>query len=105
MRKVNEIIAFYELGDFIDKPIGMYSSGMVARLGFSVVAHLDPEILLIDEILAVGDIEFQKKCVDKLMDFKKKGITMVFVSHSLDSVKMICDRTLWIENHVTRNVG
>jgi lipopolysaccharide transport system ATP-binding protein len=105
MRKVNEIIAFSELGDFIDQPIRMYSSGMLARLGFSVVAHLDPEILLIDEILAVGDIEFQKKCVDKLMDFKKKGITMVFVSHSLDSVKMICDRTLWIENHVTRMLG
>jgi len=105
LRKIDEIIAFSELGDFIDQPIRMYSSGMLARLGFSVVVHLDPEILLLDEILAVGDIEFQKKCVDKMMDFKKKGITMVFVSHSLDSVKMMCDRTLWIEDHAIRLLG
>ncbi len=105
LRKVNEIIAFSELGDFIDQPIRMYSSGMLARLGFSVVSHLDPEILLIDEILAVGDIEFQKKCIDKMMDFKKKGVTMVLVSHFLDSIKMMCDKTLWIENHVIRMLG
>lgn len=105
LRKVNEIIAFSELGDFIDQPIRMYSSGMLARLGFSVVSHLYPEILLIDEILAVGDIEFQKKCIDKMMDFKKKGVTMVLVSHFLDSIKMMCDKTLWIENHVIRMLG
>lgn len=105
MRKINEIIEFSELGDFADQPIRIYSSGMLARLGFSVVAHLDPEILLIDEILAVGDKEFQKKCIDKMMDFKRGGITMVFVSHSLESVKMICDKVMWIENHVIQLWG
>lgn len=105
MRKINEIIEFSELGGFADQPIRMYSSGMLARLGFSVVAHLDPEILLIDEILAVGDMEFQKKCIDKMMDFKRRGITMVFVSHSLESVKMMCDKVMWIENHVIKVLG
>ena len=105
MRKINDIIEFSELGDFADQPIRIYSSGMLARLGFSVVAHLDPEILLIDEILAVGDMEFQKKCIDKMMDFKRRGITMVFVSHSLESVKMLCDKVMWIENHVIQLLG
>ena len=105
MRKINDIIEFSELGDFADQPIRIYSSGMLARLGFSVVAHLDPEILLIDEILAVGDKEFQKKCIDKMMDFKRRVITMVFVSHTLESVKMICDKVMWIENHVIQLMG
>ncbi len=106
LRKMDEIIVFSELRDFIDQPIRVYSSGMLARLGFSVVAHLDPEILLIDEVLAVGDMEFQKKCIDKMMmGFKKSRVTMVFVSHSMADIERICDRVLWIENHNIKLVG
>jgi lipopolysaccharide transport system ATP-binding protein len=105
VRKMNEIIEFSELGDFIDQPIRVYSSGMLARLGFSVVAHLDPDILLIDEILAVGDMEFQKKCIDKMMGFKRSGVTIVFVSHAMANVEMICDRVLWVENHTVKILG
>ena len=103
--KVDEIVDFSELGDFIDRPIRMYSSGMMARLGFSVVAHLDPEILLIDEVLGVGDIRFQKKCLDKMMTFKDSGVTMVIVTHSVASVINICDRAMWIEDHRVKMIG
>ncbi len=105
LKKMDEIIEFSELGDFITQPIRVYSSGMLARLGFSIVAHLDPEILLIDEVLAVGDNEFQKKCLDKMMGFKKGGVTMVFVSHSMEDVKKICDRVMWFEEHKIKMVG
>jgi lipopolysaccharide transport system ATP-binding protein len=105
MGKLDEIIDFSELGDFIDQPIRVYSSGMLARLGFSVVSSLDPEILLIDEILAVGDIDFQKKCLDRMMHFKNSGVTIVYVSHGMDSVNMICGRALWIEDHRGRMLG
>jgi lipopolysaccharide transport system ATP-binding protein len=103
--KETEIIEFSELGEFINQPIRVYSSGMLARLGFSVVACLEPELLLIDEILAVGDMEFQKKCLDKMLAFKQKGVTMIFVSHSMEDVKRICDRALWIENHMLKQIG
>lgn len=105
VKRLDEIIEFSELGEFIDQPIRVYSSGMLARLGFSVVAHLDPEILLIDEILAVGDLEFQKKCIDKMMGFKRSGVTIVFVSHAMDNVEMLCDRVIWIDNHSIRKTG
>jgi lipopolysaccharide transport system ATP-binding protein len=104
-KKLDEIIEFSELAEFIDQPIRVFSSGMLARLGFSVVAHLDPEILLIDEILVVGDMEFQKKCIDKMMGFKKCGVTIVFVSHSMSDVKRICDRVAWIDDHTIKIVG
>ena len=104
-RKMDEIIEFSELRDFINQPIRTYSSGMLARLGFSVITHLDPEILLIDEILAVGDMEFQKKCFDKMEGFKKSGVTMVLVSHSKADIEMICDRVMWIENHTVEMLG
>ncbi len=100
-----EIIEFSELGEFIDQPIRMYSSGMLSRLGFSVVAHLEPEILLIDEILAVGDIQFQEKCKKKIQEFKKNGVTIILVSHSIGDVRALCDRVIWIENHIVRNDG
>jgi len=103
--KLDRIIDFSELGNFIDQPIRVYSSGMLARLGFSVIAHLDPEILLIDEVLAVGDMSFQEKCREKMMGFKKKGLTIVFVSHSLADIEMICDRAIWIEDHSVRAEG
>ncbi len=105
LRKMEEIIEFSGLGDFIDQPLRTYSSGMIMRLGFSVVASLDPEILLIDEVLAVGDMEFQKKCVDKMKGFKENGVTIVFVSHGLNDVLAICDRVVWIENHQVRMIG
>jgi len=105
LKKLDEIIEFSELEEFIDQPIRVYSSGMLARLGFSVVAHLDPDILLIDEILAVGDMEFQKKCIDKMTGFKKKGVTIIFVSHSMPDVKRICDRVAWIDSHTIKMIG
>jgi len=103
--KMDEIIEFSELGQFIDQPIRTYSSGMLARLGFSVAAHLDPDILLIDEVLAIGDLEFQKKCGAKMVDFKKRGVTMVLVSHATREVEKICDRAAWIEDHAIRMLG
>jgi len=105
LRKLDEIIEFSGLEEFIDQPIRVYSTGMLARLGFSVVAHLDPAILLIDEILAVGDLEFQKKCIEKMTSFKKKGVTIIFVSHSMPDVKRICDRVAWIDNHTIKMIG
>ena len=81
------------------------STGTHARLGFFVVAHLNPEILLIDEILVVGDMEFQKKCISKMSNFKRSGGTRVFVSHSMQDVKMICDRVVWIEYHSVKMIG
>lgn len=103
--KLQEIIEFSELQQFIDVPIRTYSSGMLARLAFSVVAHLDPEILLIDEVLGVGDLGFQKKCLEKILEFKKKGVTIVLVTHSVEEVKKVCDRTIWIDNHKVRMDG
>ncbi|MBI4641033.1 MAG: ABC transporter ATP-binding protein [Candidatus Tectomicrobia bacterium] len=104
-KKMDEIMEFSELGDFIDQPVRVYSSGMLARLGFSVIAHLDPEIFLIDEILAVGDMEFQKKCLEKMMSFKKSRVTMIFVSHSIEDIVRICDRAMWIDNHTVKMIG
>jgi len=105
LKKMDDIIAFSEIKEFIDQPVRVYSSGMLARLGFSIVANLDPEILLIDEVLAVGDIDFQKKCLDRMLEFKRKGVTMVFVSHSMPYVEKICDRIMWIDNHSIKMIG
>lgn len=104
-QKMEEIIEFSEIGDFVNRPVRVYSSGMMARIGFSVVAHLDPEILLIDEVLGVGDIRFQKKCLDKMMSFKQSGVTMLLVTHSVASVINICDRAMWIEDHRVQMMG
>jgi lipopolysaccharide transport system ATP-binding protein len=103
--KMDEIIEFSELGEFIDRPIRTYSSGMMTRLGFSVVAHLDPEILLIDEVLGVGDIKFQKKCQQKMLTFKEGQVTMVLVTHSIGSIVDLCDRAMWIQNHTVKMIG
>lgn len=94
--RLNEIISFSELEEFIDNPVRTYSSGMYMRLAFSIAINVDADILLIDEILAVGDQHFQEKCHNKLMELKKNGKTIVMVSHSLDSVKQLCDRAIWI---------
>lgn len=95
-KRINEIIEFSELGEFIDNPIRTYSSGMYMRLAFSVAINVDAEILLIDEILAVGDQHFQTKCYNKLKELKASGKTIVIVTHSLDVVKDLCNRAVWI---------
>jgi ABC-type polysaccharide/polyol phosphate transport system ATPase subunit len=95
--RIGEIIEFTELGSFIDQPVRVYSSGMVMRLGFSVATAIDPEILIIDEILAVGDLHFQKKCIDRIFDFRRRGRTIIFCSHSMYDVRTICDEVLWIK--------
>ncbi len=97
-KRLAEIIDFSELGGFIDNPIRTYSSGMYMRLAFSVAINVDADILLIDEILAVGDQHFQEKCFQKLRDLKEEGKTIVIVTHSLESIRDLCDRGLWI-NH------
>ena len=97
-KRVNDIIEFSELGEYIDNPIRTYSSGMYMRLAFSVAINVDADILLIDEILAVGDQHFQDKCLNKMLELKKQGKTMVFVSHSVSSVKFLCDRAVWLNN-------
>ena len=96
--KVEEIIEFSELGKFIDQPMRTYSSGMVMRLGFSVATAIDPDVLIIDEILAVGDLHFQKRCVDKIVSFKSAGKTILFCSHSMFHVEEICERAIWIRD-------
>lgn len=98
LSKLDEIVAFSELEAFLDQPTRTYSSGMLARLGFSVAAHLAPEILLIDEILAVGDLRFQAKCLEKLDQFKKRQVTIVLVSHSLGQVRDFCERVIWLKD-------
>jgi lipopolysaccharide transport system ATP-binding protein len=95
--KIDSIIEFSELEKFIDQPIRTYSSGMLARLGFSVAVHCEPDILLLDEVLSVGDQDFQKKCIEKMLGFKRSGKTIIFVSHSAQQVEEICDRVIWIE--------
>lgn len=103
--RYNDIVQFSELGDFIEKPIRIYSSGMVMRLGFSVAVSMDPEVLIIDEILAVGDQHFQKKCIDKIHSFKNRGRTILFCSHSLYHVRQICDRVVWIKDGMVEMDG
>jgi len=94
--RLNDIIEFSELGEFIDTPVRTYSSGMYMRLAFSVAINVDADILLIDEILAVGDQRFQEKCFNKLTELKNSGKTIVIVSHDLESIKKLCDRGIWI---------
>jgi lipopolysaccharide transport system ATP-binding protein len=96
-RKFDEIIAFAEIDQFIDTPVKHYSSGMHLRLGFAVAAHLEPEILIVDEVLAVGDASFQKKCLGKMGDVAGDGRTVLFVSHNLDAVQRLCSRCLFLE--------
>ncbi len=98
--KEERIIEFAELGDFIDSPIKQYSSGMLMRLGFSIATEVDPQILLIDEILAVGDADFQAKCAQRIDDFCRRGKTIIFVSHDMNSVRQLCQRVLLMDHGV-----
>jgi ABC-type polysaccharide/polyol phosphate transport system ATPase subunit len=104
-RKFDEIVAFAGLERFIDTPVKSYSSGMYVRLGFSVAINVDPDVLLIDEVLAVGDESFQRRCGEKFAELKEQGKTVVIVSHSLGSVRSLCDRVAWLEGGVLRDVG
>ena len=97
-RKFDEIVAFAEVEKFIDTPVKRYSSGMLMRLAFAVAAHLEPEVLLIDEVLAVGDVAFQKKCLGKMEAVAEKGRTVLFVSHNMAQIKRLCTRGLWISD-------
>jgi lipopolysaccharide transport system ATP-binding protein len=96
-RKFDEIVAFAEVEKFIDTPLKHYSSGMQVRLAFAVAAHLEPEILLVDEVLSVGDIQFQKKCLGKMGDVAKAGRTVLFVSHQMNQVRRLCERIIWVD--------
>jgi lipopolysaccharide transport system ATP-binding protein len=102
---LDDIIEFSGIGEFIDVPVKVYSSGMYVRLGFSIAANLDPELLIIDEIVAVGDEEFQRRCFDRLYELRRRGTTIVFVSHSLALIQTLCDRVAWLEHGNLRAEG
>lgn len=96
--KIDRIIGFSELDEFIDAPVKTYSDGMLMRLGFSIAVETDPDILLIDEVLAVGDAEFQEKCYDRIESFKREGRTIVFVTHDLESARRVASRAIWMSS-------
>jgi len=103
--KYDEIVAFSGVEQFIDQPVKNYSSGMYVRLGFSIAIHVMPDILVVDEVLAVGDAEFQAQCVDKFQELHRDGRTVIVVSHSMDMISKLCDRAAWIEKGDLRTVG
>ena len=98
VKKFDEIVAFSEIEKFLDTPVKHYSSGMYMRLAFAVAAHLEPEILIVDEVLAVGDINFQKKCLNKMREVGASGRTVLFVSHDMSAINRLCSRTIWLKN-------
>ncbi|MCL2342406.1 MAG: ABC transporter ATP-binding protein, partial [Firmicutes bacterium] len=103
--RIDDIIEFSELREFIDNPVRTYSSGMYMRLAFSVAIHVDADVLLVDEILAVGDASFQAKCFNKMREIKASGETIVIVSHALGQIEQICDRSIWIKDGVIHSIG
>ena len=105
LRRFDEIVEFSEMKDFIDAPVKTYSSGMYARLGFSVAAHVDPDVLLVDEVLSVGDYLFQHKCIERMNGFRARGATFILVSHSPATVLELCDRAIWIDHGRVRADG
>src|SRR5207253_3680252 len=104
-RKFDEIVAFAEVDRFVDTPVKRYSSGMYVRLAFAVAAHLEPEILVVDEVLAVGDAEFQRKCLGKMSDVAHQGRTVLFVSHNMQAVQRLCERAILLERGVVSLQG
>jgi len=104
-RKFDEIVAFAEVGDFIDTPLKHYSTGMQMRLAFAVAAHLEPETLLVDEVLAVGDLAFQKKCLGKMGEVASGGRTIVFVSHQLNQIRRLCEKVIWLDQGKIFQIG
>ena len=105
MDRMDEIVQFAELREFIDRPIRTYSTGMVARLAFSVATTVDAQVLLLDEVLSVGDEGFKLKCQDRMEEFRRRGVTILFVSHDLDAVERICDEALWIDGGKVKAAG
>lgn len=104
-RRLPAIVEFAEVGEFMDTKIKHFSSGMTARLGFSVAVHVEPDVLLVDEVLAVGDAQFQEKCYAKIQEFKQRGVTIFFVSHDMGAIQQVSDRVLWLDQHVVRLDG
>ncbi|MCL5125597.1 MAG: ABC transporter ATP-binding protein [Deltaproteobacteria bacterium] len=104
-QKIDQIIDFSERGEFIDAPLRTYSSGMIARLGFAIATDVDPDILIVDEILGVGDDAFQAKCKKRIENFRSKGVTILFVSHDLNQVEEICDWVYWLDHGQVRANG
>lgn len=105
LERMEQIITFSEIGNFVDMPVRTYSSGMFLRLAFSVAIHTDPNLLLIDEILAVGDEAFQKKSREALLRLIKGGVTTILVSHNLSAIKEVCDRAIWLDSGETKTEG
>jgi ABC-2 type transport system ATP-binding protein len=97
-RKFDDIVAFAELEEFIDVPVKYYSSGMYARLGFSVAIAVEPDVLIVDEILSVGDIGFKAKCMQKIAEIQQSGVTVILVSHGMGDIERVCDRAMWIDH-------
>src|SRR3954471_22322312 len=104
-RRFDEIVEFAEMKDFIDAPVKTYSSGMYMRLGFAVAIHVDPDVLLVDEVLAVGDEGFTHKCLDKFAEFKRRGKTILLVTHSLGLVERFCDEAVWLDQGRLKGLG
>src|SRR4029077_1717570 len=104
-RKFDEIVAFAEVADFIETPLKHYSSGMQMRLAFAVAAHFEPQILLVDEVLAVGDLAFQKKCLGKMGEVAHAGRTIVFVSHQMNQIRRLCEKVIWMDDGMIRETG
>lgn len=103
--RYNDILEFSELGEFINTPIRNYSSGMLMRLAFSIATVVNPEILIVDEILSVGDENFQKKSHARMMELMAGGTTVLYVSHNLDQIREMCNRVVWLENHTVKMFG
>lgn len=104
-KRVNPIVEFADIGEFINQPVKTYSSGMFARLAFAVAINVEPEILIVDEALSVGDTRFQIKCIDKMKELKEKGTTILFVSHATEQIKRFCNRAVWINNGEMMDIG
>jgi ABC-type polysaccharide/polyol phosphate transport system ATPase subunit len=103
--RIEQIVEFADVGEYIDTPVKYYSSGMVTRLGFSIAVNVEPDVLLVDEVLAVGDASFQEKCFAKIEEFKQRGITIFFVSHDMKAMRRVAERVLWIDQHALRADG
>lgn len=105
LQKLDSIVEFADLGDFIDAPVRTYSSGMRARLGFSVAVHVDPEILIVDEVLVVGDARFRQRCIEKMNELFKKGTTVAMVQHNMDAILAMCHQCMWLDKGHVKEIG
>ena len=104
-KKFDEIVDFADIGDFIDAPVKHYSSGMVVRLGFAIAVHCEPDILLVDEVMAVGDYKFQRKCFKRMKEMRSKGVTLILVAHNMRMINMICQKSLWVDRGRQQALG